>query len=555
MPFEPPGHRPLPAGAEPPPVLASPPAAASERSAAEALPWIASPDPTAAAQHLCGRLHPLTLGFAAWDSLKSMLVPIIAVGVFGRSDGEFPRLFWVFLGIPVYAAIVRYLTFRYRVEAGELITRHGLIARHERHIPLTRVQDIRLEQGRLHRVFGVVDAQVETGAGKGPEASLAVLSRIEAERLRQAVFASRPEPSASAASAGPSLAASLCPEPEILRRLRLCELVLEGLTSNRMASGLVVVAVGAGLVNDWVPREQFQQWLQQGSEAMLHWGQQLGSRVWLPITLLAIGTLLASVGISVAGSIVLFHGFTLARRGEDLERRYGLLRQRVSNLSRRRIQVLKIEESLFRRWLRLATIRADTASGGSEEEEGRSGRDVLLPIVRRDELAGLLPRLLPDLESEAGSWQRVSRRAIRRGFVKGAVTVLALTGLWVGLGAWWRAPSWIEIWPLLLLPAVYWLNVISYRPLGYTADRLYFQSRRGWLGRSWHIVPLRNAQAVVVRETPFDRRHGVSRLHLDTAGQTHTGGAPQIANLPREDALALARELARVAAATRYRLR
>ncbi len=497
-----------------------------------------------------GRLHPLTLVFAALDSLKSFLVPIIAVGIFGRGDGAMHPLFWVFLALPVYSATVRYLTFRYRLDQGELITKHGIIARHERHIPLARVQDIRIEQGVLHRLFGVVEAQVETGAGKGPEASLSVLSRAEAERLRQAVFESLP------AGAGATPAATRSGEPmaapEIIRTIGLRELVLEGLTSNRMASVLVVFAVGLGFVDDLVPRERYEQWLREGGEMVARLSERSGESIWIPLGLLAVAGVLVSVGISVVGSIVLFHRFTLARRGEDLQRRYGLLRQRSSNLPRRRIQLLKVEEGLLRRWLRLATIRVDTASGASDEEERKSGRDVLLPIVRRDELTALLPQLLPGLEGDAAPWRQVSRRAIRRGFLKGAMALVFLAGGLFALEALLRAPRWFDIWPLLLLPAVYWLNAISYRHLGYASGGLYFQTRRGWLGRAWHILPLRNAQTVEIRETPFDRRHGVVTLHLDTAGQSHTGGAPGIANLPRAEALTLARSLARTAGATRY---
>lgn len=544
MPSESPGPSPNPSPASSPPALSP---------GADSLPDADGAGRGALGPDFRGRLHPLTLVFAALNSLKSVLVPLIAVGLFGRGDGAMHPLFWAFLAVPVYAAVVRYLTFTYRLENGELITKQGLISRHERHIPLTRVQDIRIEQGVLHRAFGVVEAQVETGAGKGPEASLSVLSRAEAERLRQAVFASLPARDGTAlgvAMPGESRAVE-----EVIRRLSRRELALEGLTSNRMASVLVVLAVGLGFVNDLVPREQYQQWLQRSTEAMARWGERFGEAVWLPLTLLAVMVLLASLAVSVVGSIVLFHGFTLAQRGEDLQRRYGLLRQRSSNLPRHRIQVLKVEEGLLRRWLRLATIRADTASGGSEEEERKSGRDVLLPIVRRDELPALLPRLLPELDHDPAPWQRVSRRAIRRGFLKGAVALLVLTTGLVAVEGLLRGPRWRDLWPLLFLPVVYWLNVISYRHLGYATGRLYFQTRRGWLGRSWHIVPLRNAQALVVQETPFDRRHGVATLHLDTAGQAHTGGAPQIANVPRDEALALARSLARTAAATRYRCR
>ena len=54
------------------------------------------------------------------------------------------------------------------------------------------------------------------------------------------------------------------------------------------------------------------------------------------------------------------------------------------------------------------------------------------------------------------------------------------------------------------MPIVYGLNVIAYRHLGYTTGGGFFRTRRGWLGRSTHVVPVRNIQTLVVRQTPFD---------------------------------------------------
>jgi hypothetical protein len=45
----------------------------------------------------------------------------------------------------------------------------------------------------------------------------------------------------------------------------------------------------------------------------------------------------------------------------------------------------------------------------------------------------------------------------------------------------------------------------------------FFRMRSGWLSRATHIVPIRNVQSIVVRQTPFDRRHKVSTLVVDSA--------------------------------------
>lgn len=147
------------------------------------------------------RLHPATLLLAAVGAIRPFIIPIIAVLIFGGA--QYGLIFLgVFVVLAMIRALVRYVSFTYRLDAAELVTTEGLLERAERHIPLERVQDVRLEQGLLHRLFGVVDVHVETAAGQGAEASLSVLSRAEAERLRQAVFAHGREAGAQLAEAG-----------------------------------------------------------------------------------------------------------------------------------------------------------------------------------------------------------------------------------------------------------------------------------------------------------------------------------------------------------------
>src|SRR5215208_7489165 len=91
-----------------------------------------------------GRLHPCTLFFAFWNAIRNIILPLIVVLFFGRRR-EPDVYLWVaaiFLGLPVGLAVIRYFTFTYRIEEGELITKQGLLGRTERHIPLGRVQDI-----------------------------------------------------------------------------------------------------------------------------------------------------------------------------------------------------------------------------------------------------------------------------------------------------------------------------------------------------------------------------------------------------------------------------
>src|SRR5688572_19458602 len=137
-------------------------------------------DSPSRAPRLQGRLHPLTLVMLLVNTLRGLLIPALIV-LFTGSERTLGILLFLFLGLGLIPALIRYFTFTYRIESGELITRQGILERTERHIPLARVQDVRFEQGIMHRMLKVVDVHVETAGGKGAEASLSVLSKADAE--------------------------------------------------------------------------------------------------------------------------------------------------------------------------------------------------------------------------------------------------------------------------------------------------------------------------------------------------------------------------------------
>ncbi len=300
--------------------------------------------------------------------------------------------------------------------------------------------------------------------------------------------------------------------------------------------------------DDILPENIYQQAAGIVSEAMMRLIAR-GAVTAVVITVLGALTILV-VGLvaSIARSFLKFYGFTFSRRGDDLQRSYGLLTQRASSLPRRRIQVLEIEEQLLRRLFGWATLRADTSGSHREDEDNNDGRDVLIPLVRRGEVDRLLPIIFDSFKPEDKEWRRVSRLAIRRGTIKGG-----FLGLITSAALFLYYGELFALWPLTMLPLAYLISLARYRNLGYAMDDLYLRTRRGWLGRSTHIVPINKIQAIEIQQTPFDRHLNLATLYIDTAGQAYTGGGPHISNLPFAEARFIAAELAHKAAATRYK--
>src|SRR4030095_13675404 len=121
-----------------------------------------------------GRLHPLTIAFSLLKAARG-IIPAMSLLFFGNKIYGFTLLLAV-TASTLATALARYFSFTYRIEGNELVTQQGILERKQRSIPLERIQEIRVEQGVLHRVFDVVDAKIETGGGEGAEASLSVLS-------------------------------------------------------------------------------------------------------------------------------------------------------------------------------------------------------------------------------------------------------------------------------------------------------------------------------------------------------------------------------------------
>jgi putative membrane protein len=77
--------------------------------------------------------------------------------------------------------------------------------------------------------------------------------------------------------------------------------------------------------------------------------------------------------------------------------------------------------------------------------------------------------------------------------------------------------------------------------------------RSGWVWRYLTIAPLAKVQAVSVHESPFDRRHGMATLLVDSAGGSDAPHRVEIPYLPREVAGRLRDRLAAAAASTAFR--
>jgi putative membrane protein len=221
---------------------------------------------------------------------------------------------------------------------------------------------------------------------------------------------------------------------------------------------------------------------------------------------------------------VTLHDFTLSREGTDFRIRYGLLTRVALMLRVKRIQSVHRTQSVLHRWFGRVSLRVDLAGdgGGDAESQGEKQQQPrwLAPICTPERADELIALALPTIDlHHPPDWQPLAPRAFGRVFRQTLYLWLIVTtvpaALWLGLPgiavtlaglplAWWRARIHIK-----------------YTHWALTPDAILF--RTGWLTRRLAIVPRDRVQSVQLTASPFDRRHAMAGVNVDTAGASLRG--------------------------------
>lgn len=442
------------------------------------------------------RLHPFTvldqIGLVIWRNV----LPVALVVVADRQVAV--ALISIFTTILVIRAVASWWRFTYSFDGGELRIDQGIFTRKHRTIPVDRIHQVDIVATFRHRLFGLAAVRVHTAAtGSGAEARLSALSRGDAERLRHDLLAG------GTPAVGPAPAAST---DDVLVRLGMGKLALAGVTGAQLAVVFTLLFSVLRRLDD-LPRSWFDdlhpERLVDAGPGAVALGLFVVVLVWL--------------GAAAGAGIVVDGGFVL-RRGREgtVHLRRGLLLRREASLAFHRVQAVRIEQSLPRRVLGLASVRVQ--SGGTPSERKKAGGRIVVPILSEEEVQRLLATLLPgaDLPSPlVPAPPAARRRAIIRTVWPTLVAAALLTA--------WRPP--LGALAFLVVPVAALAGDMAYRGLGHAAGRGFIVARAGGLLRTTAVVPMAKVQSWSLTSSPFQRRLGLATLHVHVAGG---GRAPAV---------------------------
>ena len=491
------------------------------------------------------RLHPMSWLFLLIAQLRQFALPLIAFVVFGRSASEddlwFQAIGAVAAVLLTLGAVLQYFTYRFRIERGALVVRSGLLQRNLREIPLQRIQNVALKQGLLHRLFGVAEVRLESAVSAGtPEAQMQVLSLADAAALEAVVQAcGRAEAGAESAveASGPAQ-----PDADpVLLALPLSEVVKLGLTSNR---GLVFTAIGFGAFTQF-GGDGFGKLIANTAEAGVEYAGslELGWQAWLLGSLVLLGLMVLAVrALAVLLIVLQYYGFRLVESGASLAVESGLLTRTRTRAPRHKIQRWTVHDSLLHRFFQRVSVRVETAVLQAVNEQ-QALTDVI-PIARPAEADALIRRWLPHVAWGQWPWRPLHPRAWRRVLFPSLWLLAGIAALGaLRWGVWGLLPA------LLLLPlAILRARLLARRCAWVLTDEV-LAWRSGWLSRHLSFAEVSRLQGLQLRQSPFDRRHGMASVYADTAGASPFTHQLDLRDLPEDEARALFAELSRRVAA------
>ena len=494
-----------------------------------------------------------TVAQAQWQRVSPIAILYFAVAVLRFFVGQFiyliPPLILLFnrikdnpglaigivsslLVLIVVAAILKFYYFQYRLSAGTVEIRSGVISKKYLNLPFNRIQNIKLEQPIFYRPADYVCLQLDTAGSVHQEARLVALSRPFAESLKQHILDLRQVATTQADSQtdGQAIEQAAPAKPgateQLLNQRSLADLVIHGISNNRI---WLVLGLAAPFYNQLADKI-LGVLLKAGIDlpAKFDPGQQSWWLIGLYVLSLTMFIMLLFTLFSVLGSVLSFYGYTLHKKQDNYIRRSGLLTRHEVSMKLSRLQWVALKRDWLDMLLGRVNLSFEQING--QQQQFATEQKIMVPSVTPAEASILLTDAYPDNQLSSISFSRISRRFLWR-------YVLLF---WLPAALISQLLLWLQQQPavalLSLIPLSLWalLIVMRWYRYGYAQDDTYYYLRRGYFGVDYYCFAKYKLQQVQFKQSWLMRRSGLCSVKLVMAS-----GALEIPFVTETDGRAL----------------
>lgn len=348
------------------------------------------------------KLHPISYITGIIDVIKQNIFLVIIFVFFQMKDFDFtklsnyiaPAIVTFFFLIGFVKRVIEVFKTRYWIEDNHFIVTSGLFNYERKELNIRRIQSIDTTQNLVHQIVGGVRLIIKTPSdGIDLETVTKEQSeriRLELERLKSELLNANEinQKEESEQTEEPGSMTYSEPQNETIYELSTRNLLLMAMTSGAIFVALLTIGPLFGSINEVIP------WDIIGHRLGSLFQTAINTTIFVVITILIISYI---VGVLI--NFIRYFGYTLRRKGELLNIRYGLLSVRHVTVPISKIQAVVEEQSFIQRLFGYTSFKFIITSDMETdiEDESVSGHVMVLPFIKRNEAITILRKLVPTM--------------------------------------------------------------------------------------------------------------------------------------------------------------
>lgn len=418
--------------------------------------------------------------------------------------------------LALVGGIVKWRTFVYWFEDGELRVKYGLFVKKKRYIPFERIQSLNYHEGIFHRIFGLVKVQVETAGNKGgkPEVELTAIQKIAADVIEEEMRRAKTQ---IAQPLGEELAHGQIEEVmvPVIYRMSMRDLLVLATTSGGIGVVLSGVAAVISQFSDIIPYEE-----------VFHEVADIVKIGAFLVALMIMFVLIIAWLLSVVITLVNYYDYTVRIEDEKLMITKGLLEKKRITLPLNRIQAIRIVENPLRQIFGFATVVVESAGGNGEK--GGDKKIALFPLIKKQHCVQTLEQLFPEM-----NWHPEFIKAPKRArpfFYR--IDFIWLVPI-IGASSYFLYPY--GLLAFLLIPLIIFLGIWQHRTAGYMIDGKQLTMQYRIFSRITLFMEKKRIQSMESSQTYFQKRKQVMSIKA-TVMSGMAGMTGNVPSLEQQDA-------------------
>ncbi len=484
------------------------------------------------------RLHPLTLLYRGIMNAPALIIPIY----FALSKGQTDELFYIFIMIFILfftlpAIVLNYYFFKFQITDKELVIYSGIIAKKQKNIPVKRIQNINIEQNFLQRLMGITKVQIETAGEATAEGILEFVSKKDAAEITNTIrhFQDKYENATTKQSIKDELIDNIDVRKGIIEAKETAtelfymsnfKVILYGMLRFRPIALVFGVWLYTFLQQFFTIPELTEGFI----ESNFNYIEKLNSFELIIFVIIALFVIiLSSWVLDIILTFNKFYGFRLIKDTNKFITNYGLFTKRQITIPLKKLQTIVITTNPIKKLINYYTLGLQTAGMGSNPSQNV----VAVPFATKEEVEILAQNIREFSFPE--EFKKVSKKTIRRALVKYFLYFVPIVA-----GLFFVSNN--ALWLLLIAPLLVWAAVLKWQYRGYSIENNLIFVKQGFWFQKVSIVPIEKIQTIIIKESFFQRRLGLSTLHIDTAAGIVMSDC-SIIDIDSEDAIIISENL------------